>query len=148
MMGKANLWVFLVPLAIFMAAFLAVRRRIPKLGAASVAVAIVTTGFTGMAFSMALILAFQSLFGYVYQMIALLIASFMVGLAIGSIVMTRIMSRTANSKSLLIKLESLVLVYSILVPVVLIVFHSHLGQPVIFALVQAVSLVLVATSRL
>ncbi len=142
LMGKADLWVFLIPLAIFMAAFLAVRRRIPKLGAASVAVAIVTTGFTGMAFSMTLILAFQSLYGYVYQMIALLIAAFMVGVAIGGTIMTRIMSRITNSKSLLIKLESLVLAYSILVPAILVVFHSHLGQPAIFVLVQAAILVL------
>jgi len=142
LMGKANLWVFLIPLAIFMVAFLAVRRRIPKLGAASVAVAIITTGFTGMAFNMVLILAFQSLFGYVYQMIALLIAAFMVGLAIGGTIMTRLMSQITNSKSLLIKLESLVLVYSILVPAVLIVFHSYIGQPAIFALVQGVILVL------
>lgn len=142
LMGKADLSVFLIPLAIFLVAFLAVRRRIAKLGTASVAIAIVTTGFAGMAFAIVLILAFQSLYGHVYQMIALLIAFFMVGLAIGSIVMTRIMSWTANSKSLLIKLESLVLVYSILVPVVLIVFHSHLGQPMIFALIQAVILVL------
>lgn len=142
LMGKANLGVFLIPLAIFMVAFLAVRRRIPKFGAASVAVAIVSTGFAGMAFDMVLILAFQSLYGYVYQMIALLTATFMVGLAIGSTVMTRIMSRITSNKSLLIKLESLVLAYSVLVPAVLIVFHSHLGQPVIFVLVQAVILIL------
>ncbi len=142
LMGKANLWVFLIPLAIFMVAFFAVRRRIPKLGAASVAVTIVTTGFAGMAFDMVLILAFQSLYGYVYQMIALLTAVFMVGLAIGSTMMTRIMSRVTNNRSLLIKLESLILAYSILVPVILVVFHSHLGEPVIFALVQAVILFL------
>lgn len=138
LMGKANLWVFLIPLAIFLLAFLVLRRRITKLGTASVAIAVVTTGFAGMAFDMVLILAFQSLYGYVYQMIALLIATFMVGLAIGSTLMIRIMSRAANSKSVLIKLESLVLAYSILVPAMLVVLHSHMGQPVIFALVQVV----------
>jgi spermidine synthase len=56
--------------------------------------------------------------------------------------MTRIMGRTANSKSLLIKFESLVLAYSILVPVVLVAFHSHLSQPAIFTLVQVVILIL------
>jgi spermidine synthase len=142
LMGRANLWVFLVPLAIFLAAFLALRRRITKLATASIAVAIVSTGFAGMAFNMVLILAFQSLYGYVYQMMALLIAAFMVGLAIGSTLMTRIMNRIANNKLLFIKIESLILAYSILVPAVLMIFHSHLGQPAIFALVQAVILVL------
>jgi spermidine synthase len=141
-MGRANLWVFLIPLAIFLAVFLELRRRITRLATASIAVAIVTTGFAGMAFNMVLILAFQSLYGYVYQMMALLIAAFMVGLAIGSTLMTRIMNRIANDKLLFVKIESLILAFSILVPAVLMIFHSHLGQPAIFALVQAVILVL------
>jgi len=142
LMGRANLWVFLIPLAIFLAAFLALRRRITRLATASIAVAIVTTGFAGMAFNMVLILAFQSLYGYVYQMMALLIAAFMVGLAIGSTLMTSIMNRMANDRLLFIKIESLILVFSILVPAILVIFHSHLGQTAIFALVQAVILVL------
>jgi len=135
LIGQANLWVFLIPLAVFLAVFLAVRRRIPKLTRASIAIA--STGFAGMAFDMVLILAFQSLYGYVFQMIALLTAFFMVGLAIGSTAVTRIMSRVTNNKLLLIKLESLVLAYSVVVPVMLVVFQSHLGLPVIFTVVQA-----------
>ena len=142
LMGRAELWHFLIPLAIFPVAFLALRRWRTRLGTASVAVAIVTTGFAGMAFDMVLILAFQSLYGYIYQMIALLIAAFMIGLAMGSTVMTRIIGRSINNKSLLIKLESLILAFSIMVPVLIVAFHSHLGHPVIFALVQAVIFIL------
>jgi spermidine synthase len=142
LMGKAELWVFLVPLALLLVILPVIARRSPGSGATSVAVAIVTTGFAGMAFDMVLIFAFQSFYGQVFQMIALLTALFMVGLAAGGIFMTRLMSRIANNKSLLMKLESLVLAYSILVPVVLAVFHSHIGQPVILAVVQAVILIL------
>jgi len=75
-------------------------------------------------------------------MIALLIAFFMVGLAIGSTVMTRIMGRVISNKSLLIKVESLVLAYSVVVPVLLVVFHSPIGQSAMFFAVQASILVL------
>jgi spermidine synthase len=142
LMGKAELWVFLIPLALFLAVFFVLTKRSPRLGRASVATAIVTTGFAGMAFDMVLILTFQSFYGYVFQMIALLTAFFMVGLATGSTVMTRIMSRVTNNKSLLIKLESLVLAYSVIVPVLLIVLHAELNQPVIFSAVQAIIFIL------
>jgi spermidine synthase len=142
LVGKVNLWVFLIPLAIFVVAHLALRRRIPKLETSSIGIAIVATGFTGMAFNMVLILAFQSLFGYVYQIIALIIAAFMLGLAIGNTIISRLMNRVSNNKLLFIKLESMILAYSILVPVVLIIFHANLGQPAISILVQVVILIL------
>ncbi|MFC1906580.1 methyltransferase [Chloroflexota bacterium] len=138
LMGKANIWVFMLALAVLLAAFMVARRRITGLAKASVTVAIVTTGFASMTFNMVLILAFQSLYGYVYQAIALLTALFMVGMAIGGTATTRIMSSWQNPKSLLVKLELLALAYAVLVPVVLVVFHSYLGQPVIYTLVQVV----------
>jgi len=140
------MWMFLIPLAVLLATFLILRKRIPRLGASSVAIVIATTGFAGMAYNMVLILAFQSLYGNIYQMIALLIAAFMVGLAIGGIFITHIMSRITNGKSILVKLELLVLVYSILVPVVLILFPSNLGQTAIFVAIQAAIIILSLTS--
>ncbi|MFC1994869.1 spermine synthase [Chloroflexota bacterium] len=142
LLGEAKMWMFLIPLAVLLATFLILRKRIPRIGASSVAIVIATTGFAGMAYNMVLILAFQSLYGNIYQMIAFLISAFMVGLAIGGIFMTRIMSRITNSKSILVKLELLVLAYSILLPVVLILFPSSLGQTAIFATIQAVIIIL------
>ncbi|MBA7642357.1 hypothetical protein ES703_50048 [subsurface metagenome] len=142
LMGKAELWVFLIPLAVFLAAFLALRRRIPKLGATTVAIAVVTTGFAGMSINIILILAYQSLYGYVFQMIALFIAFFMVGVATGSTVTTRITSRITNSKSLLIKLETFVLAHSILVPIILVILHSYVGQPAVSVVFQIIIFVI------
>ncbi len=45
---------------------------------------IYTTGCTGMAFSIILVLAFQALFGYVYETIGILTALFMAGIAAGA----------------------------------------------------------------
>jgi len=48
---------------------------------------ILTTGFSGMAFIIAVILAYQSLYGYVYEKIGILSATFMIGLWIGSYIL-------------------------------------------------------------
>lgn len=47
---------------------------------------IFTTGFSGMSFVLAVILVYQSIYGYVYEMIGILSATFMIGLWIGTIV--------------------------------------------------------------
>jgi spermidine synthase len=49
-----------------------------------------TTGYAAMAFTLAVLLGFQSLYGYVYEMFGLLSAVFMVGMAAGSYLMRRI----------------------------------------------------------
>ena len=43
-----------------------------------------TTGFAGMSFVLSIILVYQSLYGYVYEMIGILSASFMIGLWAGT----------------------------------------------------------------
>ncbi|HYA25059.1 MAG TPA: fused MFS/spermidine synthase [Terriglobales bacterium] len=51
---------------------------------ASAAYCVAATGFTLMALQMFLLLAFQSVYGYVYHQLAILIAMFMAGMALGS----------------------------------------------------------------
>ena len=47
-------------------------------------------GFTGSAIELLLVIAFQILYGYVYQMIAVIVTIFMAGLAVGSFMQPRI----------------------------------------------------------
>ncbi len=51
-----------------------------------VSFSVFTTGFSGMSFILTAILAYQSLYGYVYEMIGALSASFMIGLWAGTVV--------------------------------------------------------------
>ena len=46
---------------------------------------IFTTGFSGMSFALAVILVYQAVYGYVYEMIGILTATFMIGLWVGTI---------------------------------------------------------------
>jgi len=56
------------------------RRRLP----AAAGFCTAATGFTMIGLEMLLLLAFQALYGYVYQQLAVLIAAFMAGMALGS----------------------------------------------------------------
>lgn len=60
-----------------------------------------TTGFSGMTFMLAVILAYQAMYGYVYEMIGILSATFMIGLWAG----TSLSSHTKNALRILFYLE-------------------------------------------
>jgi spermidine synthase len=62
---------------------------------------IFTTGFSGMSFVLAVLLAYQALYGYIYEMIGILTATFMVGMWAG----TRITKQTERSLTILFSLE-------------------------------------------
>ena len=116
--ARASPWLERLRLGVLLACLLAmalpfafwVRRwkgdRTPAL-----AFAILSTGFVGMAVEMIVILAFQSLYGYLYQWIGLLIAAFMAGLAGGAFVVTRMLARIRKAVRVFCWLESLQLVF-------------------------------------
>jgi len=58
-----------------------------------------TTGFASMALVMVLLHTFQTLYGYVYSMVGLVIGVFMFGLVIGSLVMNRRLGRASRDPS-------------------------------------------------
>ncbi|NWF75284.1 MAG: hypothetical protein HXY53_01695 [Nitrospirae bacterium] len=47
---------------------------------------IFTTGFSGMSFVLTIILTYQAIYGYIYEMIGILSATFMIGLWIGTLI--------------------------------------------------------------
>jgi spermidine synthase len=84
----------------------------------------VTTGFFGTAMSILLIFSFQTLYGYAYQWIGLLVAGFMVGLALGSWVMTRALEKIQKLKVILIGTEVLIILFATLGMLLLTLFYS------------------------
>ena len=71
----------LLVIALALAAFLPGRERRARAAAGS---CVAATGFTLMALQIFLLLAFQSVYGYVYTQLAILIGLFMAGIALGS----------------------------------------------------------------
>jgi spermidine synthase len=76
-------------IALILIAALAWRRRRPELGAAAAPLALAATGFAGMVYNMALVFAFQALYGYAYLWIGLLVSVFMAGAAGASLLLAQ-----------------------------------------------------------
>lgn len=82
-MEGVQLYHYLVLILIMMALLLLLRRRISR--AAALSYAIWSSGAAGMAFDLLLVFVLQCLYGYVYQMIGLLIAAYMAGTFMGGL---------------------------------------------------------------
>jgi spermidine synthase len=117
--NRLSLWN--ASLAIVAAALLliAVVKLTAKGRAAIVPLVILTTGITGMLADITMIFAFQTLYGYVYHWIGLLITSFMGGLSLGGLLMTRSLARVTRDKSVLVKLELALVLFWLLLPLAL-----------------------------
>jgi spermidine synthase len=82
-------WWWLVPPLALVIAAAALLRRVTRPGAATglrfgVACAVFTTGLSTMAMQIALLFAFQAVYGFVFEMVGLIVAIFMAGLAFGA----------------------------------------------------------------
>ncbi len=89
---------------------------------------VATTGFFGIAFSVLLIFSFQTLYGYAYQWIGLLIAAFMTGLALGSWTMTRTLENLRKLVRTIVGVEILIVLFATMAIILLAFFYSPGGQ--------------------
>jgi len=97
--------------------------------------AVATCGFTAMGTEIILIYGFQNLFGSLYYMIALVTASFMLGLALGSWALTARLDKIRRPVGLFIVIQSGTTVLALAIPAVLEFFAA--GWPSQIMPVQA-----------
>jgi len=95
-LSEAGVSFFLMPLAVLaplwlVSAFLF--RHARRTRTASVLLITAVIGFAGLAFNVLLILAYQTIFGYIYEQIGLALAAFMLGLAVASLVVNRFLPK-------------------------------------------------------
>jgi spermidine synthase len=62
--------------------------------------AVFTTGLSTMALQIALLFSFQSIYGFVYEMVGMIVAIFMGGLALGTLITHRYVADKANLRTL------------------------------------------------
>ncbi|HUW83908.1 MAG TPA: fused MFS/spermidine synthase [Phycisphaerae bacterium] len=147
-MQRISSWQVLLAAVAAMALWQVLRRSLsprPRPLSDAVLLCVVTTGLSAMALEIVLLFAFQSLYGYVYQRIGLIIAVFMFGLVIGSGGMNRILRRRlAGSLSLLVVIAVLLGLSAATIPLILTglgrLGNASLAEPVIFSLVFAIGL--------
>ena len=94
-----------------------------------------------MIFDLALIFAFQVLYGYVFHWIGLLVTALMGGIAMGSLRMTSLLGRIKNEVATFIKIEMFIVLFSGVLPVVFLILHPYVDRQETFFL-QIIFLVL------
>ncbi|HEX55410.1 MAG: hypothetical protein DRO90_01805 [Candidatus Altiarchaeales archaeon] len=96
---------------------------------APVLFAILTTGFAGMVLEVSILIAFQAVYGYLYHKMAMIIATFMMGLAVGGSLMNRLMNRymrrMKNPVNMLVGIEFLIVLYSLFIPITFIEISQY-----------------------
>ncbi|MFH1227320.1 MAG: spermine synthase [Planctomycetota bacterium] len=90
-------------LTIMMSLLLRLRKGASRM---AIPIALISTGFAGMVVNLMLIFAFQVVFGYVFHQIGLMVTVFMVGIAVGGLVMTVYMDRILRHFRAMVMLEA------------------------------------------
>ena len=103
---------------------------------------IITTGFAGMIFDLIIIFTFQSIYGYVFSWIGILVAFFMAGAACGAMIITTVLARIRNCLKLFIKIELAIICFSFAFPFVILAAHEHLGHLDVFFIFRMFFLVI------
>jgi len=109
----------------------------PRLSQYSIPYAIFTSGITDMMLDLAIIFTFQSLYGYLYYQIGLLITIFMVGVALASLYMTRRLEGIKKDASLFLFMEFWVICFSFLLPFIFSIPSYHLEKTSVYILLYA-----------
>ena len=98
------------------------RGRRPRRGGGEIRYAVLfsvfSTGFSTMALQIALLFSFQSIYGFVYEMVGFIIALFMSGLALGAFLTNRYVREKANV-DLLAGMQLVIALLAVLIAVVL-----------------------------
>jgi spermidine synthase len=100
--------------------------------------AILTTGFSAMIFDLAIIFTFQTLYGCLYHQIGLLMAVFMIGVALSSHMMNRRIDRINKMASVFLLLEAGVILFSLLLPFVFLIPSHYLEKTVVYFILYGV----------
>jgi len=107
---------------------------------------IAVCGFSSMAFELILVFAFQNLYGFLYYQIGLIIALFMVGLAVGGLVSNLLVRKGRAGVRALMGVELAMAAYGCLLPPALTMFSARVmvHMPIVFSQAIFMSFILVA----
>jgi spermidine synthase len=138
---RINLATIVHLLAVFLVLYLLLRPKNSRLHRAAIPLAIVTTGFAGMVSELALILTFQSMYGYVFSWIGLLVAALMAGAACGAMLAATVLTRMRDCLRSFIGIELAIICYSTGWPFVFLAVYAQLDSPLAFLLFKMLFLV-------
>ena len=136
---KINLWFFVLLTLIWLSLVF-----IPKAKpfGSGIPLCIGTTGLAGMIFDLAIIFTFQSIYGYVFSWMGILVTSFMVGVATGAMSITSLLLKIKKCFKVFIDIELAIMGFSILLPLLFYTLHPYLDVPKVSPLMMILFLIL------
>jgi len=111
---KINLGIFILTAFILLIITLLAQKLTRTSLKFPVLISLGATGMSQICFQVIILLAFQFIYGYMYYRIGLILASFMMGLTLGGYLITRIIDRIDDEKSLYLKTQSMLAVYPLI----------------------------------
>ncbi|MGC8811220.1 MAG: fused MFS/spermidine synthase, partial [bacterium] len=114
----------------------------PSLAKYSLPYATFSSGITDMMLDLAIILTFQTLYGYLYYQIGLLITIFMVGVAFSSFYITKRLDDIQNDARVFIFMELWIIGFALLLPFVFLIPAYYLEKAVVYAFLYAAFLIM------
>jgi len=112
----------------------------PRTSRYSVPYAIFTTGLTGIIFDLAIIFTFQTLYGYLYYQIGLLVTLFMGGVALSSLWVTQRLEGLRKDLPLFLATELCIALFAVLLPFVFSIPSQYLEKTAIHILLYTLFL--------
>ncbi len=122
---RINLEIILILFAAFLLFYFVVRSRHTRFYSVCIPFSVATTGFAGMIYDLVLVFAFQSIYGYIFSWIGILVASFMAGAACGGMLMSMVLARIQNEMNPFLKIELAIVCLSIGLPVALFGINAY-----------------------
>jgi spermidine synthase len=139
---RVNIRIIVLLFVFFLILYVFLRSKHRRFFRAGIPLSIITTGFAGMIFDLMLIFAFQSMYGYVFSWIGLLVSSFMAGAACGAMLITRVLARIKNCFRLFIKIDLAIICFSLGLPCIFFAFQAYLDSPDVFVFFRMLFLVI------
>jgi len=131
-----NIWIFFALTLFLIFIFIIFQAKNKKFTQIGIPLSIITTGFAGMTFNLLVIFAFQSIYGYVFSWIGLLVSSFMVGASFGAMSITYFLPRIKDTLKIFIKIDLTIIFFSIVLPFTFIMLHPTIDTSTEFLLLK------------
>ena len=139
---RITVQVVILVFAILLLVYFIFQPRTGQFFRGGITLSILTTGFAGMMFDLMIIFAFQSIYGYVFSWIGILVASFMAGAAGGALLITALLGRIQNHFRAFKITELAIIGFSIAFPLVFLAMPTWPGGSEVFVVFKVLFLTL------
>ncbi len=137
-------WQFLSGIVLLTAMFMFRNSRACILSIPSIPAGVFVSGCGGIVMQMVLIIGFEILFGYIYHLMGLIIAGFMVGIAIGAWLMNARVNKIKNRVLVYSLLQAAVAMYLFLTPVIFYSLRTASANPLVQNCIPLLFFILIA----